>query len=33
MQVSVVRQAIKAQFAFPLDVMQEMGYGLFAGRK
>jgi hypothetical protein len=28
-----VRQAIKAQFAFPLDVIQQMGYGLFAGRK
>ncbi|HMN29762.1 MAG TPA: class I SAM-dependent methyltransferase [Caldilineaceae bacterium] len=28
-----VRQAIKEQLGFPLDVMQQMGYGLFVGRK
>lgn len=28
-----VRQAIKAQFDFPADVMAQMGYGLFVGRK
>ena len=28
-----VRAAIKAQFDFPLEVMQQMGYGLFVGRK
>jgi SAM-dependent methyltransferase len=27
-----VRQAIKEQFDFPLDTMQQMGYGLFVGR-
>ena len=28
-----VRQSIKEMFDAPLDVMQHMGYGLFAGRK
>lgn len=28
-----VRAAIKAQFDFPLAVMEQMGYGLFVGRK
>lgn len=28
-----MRQAIKAQFDFPLDRMQQLGYGLFVGRK
>jgi ubiquinone/menaquinone biosynthesis C-methylase UbiE len=28
-----VRKAIKAQFDFPLDVMLQMGYGLFVGKK
>lgn len=28
-----VRKAIKSQFDFPLNVMQQLGYGLFVGRK
>jgi hypothetical protein len=28
-----VRQSIKEMFDAPLDVIQQMGYGLFAGRK
>lgn len=28
-----MRQTIKAQFDFPLDVMQQLGYGLFVGQK
>jgi hypothetical protein len=28
-----IRQSIKEMFNAPLDVMQQMGYGLYVGRK
>lgn len=28
-----IRLAIKAQLDFPIEVMQQLGYGLFVGRK